>query len=146
MKSAKDLTATGIFSPSQMIPIHLLLVRQLYDDTVRDACMSASAVCLIVFQLSDGCEQPDHFWQLGFTRRWIGWSLAGCGLPRCEPHHKLTQSVHTHACRHTHANMFSIVQIIGWRENPARRLLVYMSDAGLHFGADGKVGCMVLQL
>ena len=43
----------------------------------------------------------------------------------------------------THVRMYSILQIIGWRDNPARRLLVYMTDADFHFGADGKVGCMV---
>jgi protocadherin alpha len=30
--------------------------------------------------------------------------------------------------------------IIGWRDNPARRLLVYMTDASFHFGSDGKIG------
>nr|WEL12718.1 integrin beta 1B [Halisarca dujardinii] len=30
--------------------------------------------------------------------------------------------------------------IIGWRPNPARRLLVYITDASFHFGADGKIG------
>ena len=45
----------------------------------------------------------------------------------------------------THAGTTLIyIQIIGWRDNPARRLLVYMTDAGLHFGADGKVAGMAL--
>ena len=43
----------------------------------------------------------------------------------------------------TYVRTYSILQIIGWRDNPARRLLVYMTDADFHFGADGKVGCMV---
>ena len=48
--------------------------------------------------------------------------------------------IHMHTCTHVFSPLHPIPQIIGWRPNPARRLLVYMSDAGIHFGGDGKVG------
>ena len=46
--------------------------------------------------------------------------------------------IHMNTCCQVYKH--SIPQIIGWRPNPARRLLVYMTDAGIHFGGDGKVG------
>ena len=39
--------------------------------------------------------------------------------------------------------MLILEQIIGWREN-ARRILVYLTDAGFHFAGDGKVSNITL--
>ena len=64
------------------------------------------------------------------------------------PHTCTHAHTHTHTCLHAslaHAGATLFLQIIGWRENPARRLLVYMTDASFHFGADGKVAGMVIE-